>query len=325
MVPKPEGSSNPLQGIPRQLYLDNGPVAKSAVFKRVMECLDVAVTPHMPAGSDGVRTTARSKGKVERPFRTVKEAHETLYHHHTPETEEEANVWLARFVDRENARDHRHEPHSRGEDWLANPPPEGVRAMCSWQRFCACAREPERRTVGLDARVSVAGVTYEVDPGLAGETVVLWWGLFDAEIYVEHGDERFGPFDPVGGPVPLHRYRKHRKSKREARVEQVAELASQITIPRSALSGEPDLVVAGPAKPAPPSRPFVGPDPFQEIAFATEIKARLAIADELRLPLGKLAADDILFIRDLLARTLVRAEVMAAVRERFPPGRAHAG
>ena len=28
---------------------------------------------------------------------------------------------------------------------------------------------------------------------------------------------------------------------------------------------------------------------------------------------------------DLLARTLVRAEVMVAIRERFPPGRAHAG
>ena len=325
MAPKPEGASNPLQGIPRQLYLDNGPVTKSAVFKRVMECLDVAVTPHMPAGSDGTRTTARAKGKVERPFRTVKEAHETLYHHHTPETEEEANLWLARFVDRENARDHRHESHSRVEDWLANPPPDGVRAMCSWQRFCSFAREPERRTVGLDARVSVAGVAYEVDPGLAGETVVLWWGLFDAELYVEHGEDRFGPFDPVGGPVPLHRYRKHRKSKREARVEQVAELASRITIPRSALSGEPDLVVAGPTAPSPPSRPFVGPDLFQEVAFATEIKARQAIADELRLPLGKLAPDDLLFIRELLGRTLARAEVMAAVRGRFPPGRTHAG
>ena len=154
---------------------------------------------------------------------------------------------------------------------------------------------------------------------------MLWWGLFDAELYVEHGDDRFGPFDPVGGPVPLHRYRKHRKSKREARVEEVATLAARITVPRSALTGEPDLVVAGRAAPAPPSRPFVGPAPFQEVAYANEIKARLAIADELRLPLGKLSADDLLFIGELLGRTLVRAEVIAAVRERFPPGRAHAG
>jgi hypothetical protein len=63
-----------------------------------MESLGVAVTPHMPAGSDGRRTTARAKGKVERPFRTVKDAHETLYHFHQPASEEEANRWLARFI-----------------------------------------------------------------------------------------------------------------------------------------------------------------------------------------------------------------------------------
>jgi hypothetical protein len=33
--------------------------------------------------------TARAKGKVERPCRTVKEAHETLYHFHTPQDEAE--------------------------------------------------------------------------------------------------------------------------------------------------------------------------------------------------------------------------------------------
>ena len=56
--------ADPFQGIPAALSLDNGPVAKSAVFKRVMESLGVAVTPHMPAGSDGRRTTARAKGKA---------------------------------------------------------------------------------------------------------------------------------------------------------------------------------------------------------------------------------------------------------------------
>ena len=32
-----------------------------------------------------------------------------------------------------------------------------------------------------------AGVAYMVDAELAGETVSLWWGLFDNELYVEHG------------------------------------------------------------------------------------------------------------------------------------------
>src|SRR6266853_3355625 len=106
------------QGRPQLLYLDNGPVAKSRVFQTVMQALGIAWQTHVPAGQDGTRVTARSKGKVERPFRTVKEAHETLYHFHRPENEAEANVWLQRYLAHYNGQPHRIEPHSRLEDWL---------------------------------------------------------------------------------------------------------------------------------------------------------------------------------------------------------------
>jgi hypothetical protein len=172
MAPKPEPDL-PFQGIPEAIYMDNGPVARSRVFQNVMECLGVRVMNHMPAGKDGRRTTARSKGKVERPFRTVKEAHETLYHFHEPRDEAEANLWLRRYLVRYNAQQHRSEPHSRIEDWLRHLPEAGFREMCAWDRFCAFAREPERRKVGIDARITVEGVAYEVDAGLAGEEVVL--------------------------------------------------------------------------------------------------------------------------------------------------------
>ena len=316
-----EGEGDPFQGIPAAIYLDNGPVAKSVVFRRVMESLGVAVMTHMPAGSDGRRTTARAKGKVERPFRTVKEAHETLYHLHQPETEAEANRWLARFITACNGRDHRSEPHSRIDDWLAHLPADGVRQMCAWERFCAFAREPERRLVGIDCRLTVAGVTYEVDAELAGETVVVWWGLFDQELWVEHGEERSGPFLPAGGPIPLHRYRKHRKSRREVRADQVGALAGKLALPRAALSGEDGVVMAGTSPAAVPARPFRDPDPFHELQFASAIAARRAIAEEVRLPLAKLSEEDRAFIDALLARTLARPEVLAAVRERFPQGR----
>lgn len=65
----------PFQGRPLMIYLDNGPVAKSRVFQNVMHALGIEWMTHIPAGKDGERVTARSKGKVERPFRTVKEAH----------------------------------------------------------------------------------------------------------------------------------------------------------------------------------------------------------------------------------------------------------
>lgn len=58
----------------------------------------------------------------------MKEAHETLYHFHKPETEAQANEWLLRYLVRTyNAQAHRSEPHSRIEDWLANLPAEGLR------------------------------------------------------------------------------------------------------------------------------------------------------------------------------------------------------
>jgi len=78
MAPKSEAEF-PFQGRPMLIYLDNGPVAKSRVFQNVMLALGIEWQTHIPAGKDGERVTARSKGKVERPFRTVKEAHETLY------------------------------------------------------------------------------------------------------------------------------------------------------------------------------------------------------------------------------------------------------
>jgi len=166
-------ADNPLHGIPSMIYLDNGPVARSLVFQTMMERLGINWNTHMPAGKDGERVTARSKGKVERPFRTVKEAHETLYHFHKPETEVEANAWLSNYINRYNDRPHRRDPHSRADDWLANLPDKGIREMCSWERYCAFAREPETRKVGSDARVQVGGTHYQVADDLAGEQVLL--------------------------------------------------------------------------------------------------------------------------------------------------------
>ena len=312
-----------LQGIPAMLYLDNGPVGKSRVFRMVMAHLGVEVMTHMPKGSDGRRVTARSKGKVERPFRTVKEAHETLYHFHTPENEAEANLWLRRYLIRYNGQPHRSEPHSRTEHWLSRLPAEGLRAMCSWERFRAFAREPERRKVGIDARVQVDGVLYEVEPSLAGETVTLWLGLFDQELYVEHQEQRFGPFGPIGGPIPLHRYRSFRKSASDERTDRIEILAAKLGLPRAALDGPRDRSASGPASgPAmaaatPPTVPFVDPDPFQDLRFANSVAAKLAIADYLGLPLAKLTAEDRGYIDALLKETLDRRAVITCVRGYF--------
>ena len=232
-------------------------------------------------------------GVTARPFRTIKEVHETLYHFHKPKDEAEANLWMRRALVTYNNGDHRSEPHSRIEDWLKHLPASGVRAMCSWQRFCAFAREPERRGVAGDATVSVEGVSYEVEPELAGETVTLWWGLFDQELFVEFEGKRFGPYQPSRGAVPLYRYRKYQKSRAEERLDKVVQLADQLGLPRAVVTGGDRPLPSLPPAAAPMQvrrAPF--PEPEADAAFATSLAARLAISVQLSRPLGSLPEPD---------------------------------
>ncbi len=315
MAPKSD-EGFPLQGIPEMIYADGGPITKSLVFQQVLAYLGIDLRTHMPRGSDGQRTTARAKGKVERPFRTVKEMHETLYHFHQPETEEEANAWLMNYLARYNQMEHRSEPHSRIDDWVQNLPTTGIREMCSWERFCTFAREPENRTVGVDARVSVDGVVYQVDSELAGETVVLWWGLFDQELYVEQGEQRYGPYHPVGGPIPLHRYRRFKKTKFQQRTERIEALADRLQLPKAALEGAPPVLRQLQNTPV-CTQAFDDPDPFQELTFPSVIVAKRAIANYLGLPLAKLPSEQLEYIDKLLAETLKKPDVMDQIRDYF--------
>lgn len=319
----------PFCGRPKMIYLDNGPIAKSRVFQNVMGQLGIDWQTHLPDGKDGRRKTARSKGKVERPFRTVKDAHETLYHFHKPETEAEANQWLWRYLVKYNQQQHRNEEHSRIDDWLTNHPAEGIREMCSWERFCTFAREPERRKVGIDARVGIDGTTYEVAPELAGETVILLWGLFDNDLYAEYQGERFGPFYPISGPIPLHRYRKFKKSKADERADRIEQLAARIDLPIAALTGEQGVtLIAADIAGSIPVQPFE-PVPASDICFPNVVAAKLAIANELATPLAKLVEEERKFIEALLAETLERTVVIARIREHFRSlirgGSEHAG
>lgn len=315
MAPK-AGVSTPFQGRPKMIYLDNGPVSKSHVFQNVMQALDIEWQTHLPAGKGGNRTTARSKGKVERPFRTVKETHETLYHFHKPETEAQANEWLKRYLVRYNDQPHRYEQHSRLDDWLKKLPENGLREMCTWEQFCRFAREPERRKVGIDARISIEGTQYEVESEMAGDTVVLLWGLFDDELYVEYDGEKYGPYYPVSGPIPLHRYRAFKKSKSDKRAEHIRQLADQLDLPIAALSGTDILLIPSeePANVLDAMPRQVFDTEVHEYHYPNAIAAKLAIAEDLAQPLSKLPQQDMSFINQVLSETLNRRVVLERVR-----------
>ncbi|RMN95669.1 Integrase, partial [Pseudomonas cannabina] len=225
-----------------------------------------------------------------------------------------------------NVQGHRCEPHSRIEDWLANLPAEGLREMCTWEQFCRFAREPERRKVGIDARVTIEGTTFEVEPDMAGESVLLLWGLFDNELYAEFNGERFGPFYPVSGPIPLHRYRAFRRGKADERSERIRSLADQLGLPIAALAGN-DVRLTPPAVPVElPRLPFDAE--AHEYHFPSVIAAKLAVANELAQPLAKLSEEDQAFIQQVVSETLIRRVVLERVRSYFrnkKTGDEHAG
>lgn len=177
-----------------------------------------------------------------------------------------------------NVHPHRSEPHSRIEDWQSNLLDEGIREMCTWEQFCRFAREPERRKVGVDARVTVDGTAFEVESDMAGEFVVLLWGLFDNELYAEFGGERFGPYYPVSGPIPLHRYRAFKRGKVDERSERIRSLADQLGLPIAALAGNDVRLTPSTVSEELPRLPFNAE--AHEYHFPSAITAKLAIADD---------------------------------------------
>lgn len=68
-----------------------------------------------------------------------------------------------------------------------------------------------------------------------------------------------------------------------------------------------------------PRQRFVDPDPWREIAYASELDARRGIATMLARPLGGLPDEDLTFIAALVGHTLDKTEIRAAIRERFQP------
>ena len=188
--------------------------------------------------------------------------------------------------------------------------------MCSWDRFCSYAREPERCTVDSNARIKVAGAEYEVDANLAGQEVVLWWGLFDNELFVEHDGQKAGPYSSVSGPVPLHKYRKFKNTKAEERADRIEALANQLGLPRAAITGEPELskVVEKP-RPPKPTVPFPASN-LEAAEFPSPIAAKRAISQYFG-PMGNLPEEDQSFIVAVLEKTLNKQEVLATVKAHF--------
>lgn len=128
--------------------------------------------------------------------------------------------------------------------------------------------------------------------------------------------------------MPLYRYRTFRRGKAAERADRIHALARQLNIPISALSGSDLRMVSDDTQRIDelPHQPF--DTRTFEYHFPSIIAAKLAIADDLAIPLARISDEDRAFIDSILSETLHRSEVLARIRDCFrnrQPGADHAG
>lgn len=168
--------------------------------------------------------------------------------------------------------------------------PSDIREICTWERFATFAREPERRKVISDATIKINGGLYRVDPSFAGHNIILWWGLFDTELFIEHEGKKAGPFYPDEGPIPLNKFRAMKKTKAEKRADSIEKLSNEIALPKKALTEDtraPDALMRCPAKGTVIIK-FQDPDPFQEFTYPCIMEAKSVSLEKSRVTLNTL-------------------------------------
>jgi hypothetical protein len=319
MAPK-DDPSFPFQGIPKTIYMDNGPLAKSRVVRRVLEeKLGIVIKVHeTPEKAGARRTAARSKGKVERCFRTLKESFETLFHFHKPETTAEANHWLLTHLLHYNSQKHPTREGSRIEVWAADLPTEGFRQMCSWETYATFAREPEYRTVDDNSRITLDHQVYRVTSELRGERVEVWKGVFDTGIYVQDkGGNIHGPYAPESGAIPFGAFRRWRKTEQDRELDKVERLAQQITIPRETLFRDRRSEEERSRLYDLRSTPFPQPLGLLSENYGSMKEARRGIYAQFGIPLGELSDEVLGAIDEILRETMNRREVYRRIKELF--------
>jgi hypothetical protein len=215
---------------------------------------------------------------------------------------------------------HRSEDCGRLEAWKRFLPQEGYRKMCSWDKFCQIVREPESRQVGSDACVSVDGVLYQLSSDMAGLEVILLHGVFDNELYVEFNGEISGPFYPFKGPIPLHTYRTPPKGSREKQADEIADLAKNISVPLSVMTGNSADGVIKQLKNAHAIEYEVKSIPFEEKLidqFQNRFEAKQAISHYLNRPLATLSPAQLDYVDQIVGESLEKEIVMNKVRQYF--------
>jgi transposase InsO family protein len=173
------------RGLPRKLYVDNGPLFRSKHLERICASLGIALT-HTPP------YTPQGRGKIERFFRTVRTQ---FFPGFRGGTLEELNVCLDAWIGQDY--------HLRAHSSTGESPLERFARQLELLRTAPPDledhfRKAVRRRVAKDRTVSLNGTLYEAPIVLLGEQVQLLYHEHQpGSVEVVHKGKSYGELRPV--------------------------------------------------------------------------------------------------------------------------------
>jgi len=173
------------RGLPRKLYVDNGPAFRSLHLEHIAASLGIALIHSRPYKPQG-------KGKIERFIRTVREDFLAGFQGETLDDLNMAfDAWL---TDIYHARKHTATGQSPFERFTSNMACLRAAPVDLRDHF----RKAARRTVAKDRTLTVGGKLYEAPVALIGKRVEILYHESDPDrIEIRFGKQSYGYLLPV--------------------------------------------------------------------------------------------------------------------------------
>jgi len=174
------------RGLPRKLYVDNGPAFRSQHLAQITASLGIALIHSTPSQPEG-------RGKVERWFRSVRS--QFLAAHPVPQDLNSLNRALHTWIDSDyHRRDHSTTGQSPLKRFTAHLECLRPAPLHLEDHF----RKQTRRRVEKDRSVSLNGRLYEAPLQLIGKSVTLLYHAHDpARVEILFADHSFGFLQPL--------------------------------------------------------------------------------------------------------------------------------
>lgn len=174
-----------IRGLPRKLYVDNGPAFRSKHLEHVTASLGIALIHSPPYKPQG-------RGKIERFFRTVRTQFLQGFKGSTlPELNEAFDLWLNEIYHQRKHSSTRQSPFERFTAHMEclRPAPKDLRDYF---------RKHARRRVAKDRTITLNGKLYEAPVGLIGKQVILLFHEGQPDrVEVTHNHKSYGFLTPL--------------------------------------------------------------------------------------------------------------------------------